>query len=141
MRDDVLNKPDGLTDEEYEHIKTHTERVASILGPIESMADVLEAACSHHERFDGNGYPRGLAGEDIPLLGRIIAVADAYDAMTSSRPYRTGMPHDRAMSIIREVRGTQLCPRCVDAFVEYMECVCRADGEECDVQAGGHWVG
>jgi HD-GYP domain-containing protein (c-di-GMP phosphodiesterase class II) len=70
----------------------------------------------HHERFDGKGYPDGLKGDNIMLWARIAAVADTYHALTSDRPYRKGMKHEEAMSIIDSVRGTQLCPDCVDAF-------------------------
>jgi HD-GYP domain-containing protein (c-di-GMP phosphodiesterase class II) len=70
----------------------------------------------HHERFDGKGYPHGLKGKQINLWARMTAVADTYHALTSDRPYRQGMSHERAVSIIEEVRGTQLCPECVDVF-------------------------
>ncbi|MGE4298986.1 MAG: response regulator [Desulfovibrionaceae bacterium] len=120
VRDNVLLKQGRLTDEEYEAIKQHTIVGETILRPIPSMADILEAAGSHHEQWDGSGYPRGLAGEEIPLWGRLIAVADTYDALTSDRPYRKGMAVDKALSIVRECRGSQLCPVCVDAFVDYL---------------------
>ena len=121
VRDSVLLKPGKLTDQEFEHIKLHTTVVRSILEPITSLSDVLEAASSHHERWDGKGYPNGLAGEDIPFLGRIIAVADIYDALTSERPYRTPMPREKALEVVRQAGGSQLCPDCLDAFLEYME--------------------
>lgn len=128
IRDTVLLKPGRLTDEEYEIIKTHPTVGAEILAPIPSFADVLEAAASHHERYDGSGSPRGISGEDIPLWARIIAVADTYDALTSDRPYRKGMPRRKALSIIAEGRGTQWCPVCVDAFLAWMNNG-SADGE------------
>ena len=72
----------------------------------------------HHERFDGNGYPEGLKGEDIPLWARITAVGDTYHALTSDRPYRKGMDRDKALQIIESVSGSQLCPDCVDVFLK-----------------------
>ena len=121
VRDNVLLKAGKLTAEEYDHIKTHTVVVQNILAPLSSMDDVLLAASSHHERWDGTGYPWGLREEEIPLLGRIIAVADVYDALTSDRPYRAGMPRDKALEIIVQGRGTHFCPSIVDAFLAYME--------------------
>lgn len=121
VRDNVLLKPGKLTAEEFDHIKTHTVVVQNILAPLSSMDDVLLAASSHHERWDGTGYPWGLREEEIPLLGRIIAVADVYDALTSDRPYRAGMPRDKALDIIAQGRGTHFCPAIVDAFLAYMD--------------------
>lgn len=119
VRDNVLLKPDKLSDEEFEHIKGHTTVVADILDPMPGMEDVLIAASSHHERWDGSGYPKGLRGEGIPLLGRILAVADVYDAMTSDRIYREGMPKEEVRDIIAKGRGKQFCPKCVDAFLDW----------------------
>ena len=90
VRDNVLLKPGKLTQEEFEHIQTHTIVVQDILKPMPGMEDVLVAASSHHERWDGTGYPNGLKGEDIPLIGRIIAVADVFDALTVTDPIVTG---------------------------------------------------
>ncbi len=121
VRDDVLLKKDRLNTREYEHIKDHSSVVADILRPIESLHDILEVTTSHHERWDGKGYPDGLAGEAIPLKARIISVADVYEAVTSERPYRDSMPPGVALEIIREERGKQLCPTCVDAFMRWFE--------------------
>ena len=115
--DDILLKPGRLTDEEFAVIKRHPTVGAGILAPIPSLAEVLPVVEQHHEHFDGNGYPLGLAGESISLNARITAVADCYDALTSDRPYRQGMSHEEALAIIRELRGSQLCPDCVDAFI------------------------
>ncbi len=120
VRDNVLLKPGKLTDPEYQHIQTHTVVVQDILKPLHDMDDVLEAASSHHEKWDGSGYPNGLKGEEIPLIGRIIAVADVYDALTSDRPYRDGMPVEKAMKIISEGVGTHFCPTVSAAFFKYM---------------------
>jgi response regulator RpfG family c-di-GMP phosphodiesterase len=121
VRDDVLLKKDRLNTREYEHVKDHSNVVADILRPIESLRDILEVTTSHHERWDGKGYPDGLAGEAIPLRARIISVADVYEAVTSERPYRDSMPPAVALEIIREERGKQLCPTCVDAFMRWFE--------------------
>ncbi|WP_319541137.1 response regulator [uncultured Pseudodesulfovibrio sp.] len=119
VRDNVLLKPDKLTDEEFEHIKSHTTVVVDILDPLPGMEDVLVAASSHHERWDGTGYPTGLKGEDIPLLGRILAVADVFDAMTCDRVYRKGMSKTGIRDFIFEERGKKFCPECVDAFMDW----------------------
>nr|WP_321255078.1 response regulator [uncultured Pseudodesulfovibrio sp.] len=121
IRDNVLLKPDKLSTEEFEHIKSHTTVVVDILDPLPGMEDVLVAASSHHERWDGTGYPHGLKGKNIPLLGRILAVADVFDAMTSDRVYRKGMPKEKIRDIIFEGRNKQFCPECVDAFMDWYE--------------------
>ncbi|QJB55892.1 response regulator [Pseudodesulfovibrio sp. zrk46] len=121
VRDDVLLKKARLEEDEFEHIKDHSNVVADILRPIKSLHDILEVTHSHHERWDGNGYPDGLKGEEIPIKARIIAVADVYEAITSERPYRDSMPTRVAVDIITEERGKQLCPTCVDAFLKWFE--------------------
>lgn len=114
--DNVLRKPGRLTDEEYEHIKLHPELGCNILSGLKQLEDCLPIVRHHHEQWDGNGYPHGLAGEAIPKLARITAVADAYDAMSSDRPYRKGMPEDRVNEIFRDGAGTQWDPAVVEAF-------------------------
>jgi len=114
--DAVLRKPGRLTDAEYEHIKLHPQLGHTILGDLKQLTDVLPVVLHHHEQWNGGGYPEGLSEEDIPLLARIAAVADAYDAMTSDRPYRKGMPHDKVETIFREGAGTQWDPAVIDAF-------------------------
>jgi len=121
VRDSVLLKDGRLTDEEFEQIKKHPalgEEILKRVEPLEMMAPLLPGVRSHHERYDGRGYPDGLAGNDIPQLGRIIAVADAFDAMTSDRPYRSGMPLDKAISIITEGKGTQWDPYYAQIFID-----------------------
>jgi putative nucleotidyltransferase with HDIG domain len=108
VRQEVLHKPSHLTEEEFEHIKIHPVVGREILEPIEDFRDMLDLVYYHHERIDGKGYPEGLRGEQIPLMAQIVAVADTYDAMTSDRPYRRGMPSERALLIMKEVAGTQL---------------------------------
>ncbi|GAB6992059.1 HD-GYP domain-containing protein [Paenibacillus pini] len=123
IRDTVLLKDGRLTDEEFDQIKAHPalgENILMQIEPKDAMAPLLPGVRSHHERYDGKGYPDGLAGEDIPLLGRIIAVADAYDAMTSDRPYRRGMDCTKALSILEEGRGKQWDPMFAKVFVDHM---------------------
>ena len=114
--DYVLGKPDRLTAEEYELIKTHPEKGVEILKHLTPFTNVLPGVLHHHEAFNGSGYPAGLAGEQIPLLGRIISVADSYDAMTSSRTYRKGMPTEKAEDILRSGVGVHWDGAVIDAF-------------------------
>ncbi len=121
VRDAVLLKPGRLTDDEFNQIKQHPLIGATILASIESLADIRDIVLSHHERPDGKGYPNGIAGGRIPLTARMTAVADTFHALTSDRPYRQGMPLDKALEIIDSARETQLCPDCVDLFLDYLE--------------------
>jgi putative two-component system response regulator len=117
--DTILLKPGKLTREEFEVIKTHTVIGGRILCksrfPVVKMA--MEIAFTHHERWDGNGYPSGLRGEGTPIAGRIVAVADAFDAMTHTRPYKRALSVEHAVGEIGRCRGTQFDPRVVDAFM------------------------
>jgi putative two-component system response regulator len=117
IREIVLHKSSALTEEEYAHIKTHPGIGADIIGKMEAYRHLVPMIRHHHERFDGRGYPDGLAGKDIPLQARIIAVADAFDAMTSERPYRKTRSPNEALGEIREVAGTQLDPMVVKSFL------------------------
>ena len=121
VRDAILNKPGPLTREEYEIMKTHMTIGPNLVAGLDFLKDAAPIAFAHHERWDGKGYPQGLAGKDIPLGGRIMAVADAYDAMTSDRPYRKGMPKEKAMRIFRKGAGTQWDARIVDIFLRSLE--------------------
>ena len=118
-REAVLHKPGTLTDDEFRQITEHPllgERMLSALA--REQPDVLRIVRSHHERLDGRGFPDGLRGEKIPIEARIVAVADAFDAMTTRRPYRESRPPVDAMLELRRVAGTQLDPEAVEAFVE-----------------------
>jgi response regulator RpfG family c-di-GMP phosphodiesterase len=118
VRESVLNKAGPLTDEEYQHIMTHPVVGWRNLSPILSeMPMALTVVRSHHERFDGRGIPDGLAGLDIPLEARIAAVADTFDAMTSERPYRPGVPLQATIAELRRCSGAQFDPDVVDAFL------------------------
>ncbi|POA99262.1 phosphohydrolase [Chromobacterium sinusclupearum] len=115
--DAVLNKPDKLSDEEYAVIKTHPQVGADLLldHPLADL--VIDAVLSHHETPDGRGYPNQLSGKSIPLAARIVGITDAFDAMTSSRPYRQGMPVEKALAIIEANRGGQFDAELADRFV------------------------
>jgi putative nucleotidyltransferase with HDIG domain len=117
----IINKPGKLTDEEYEIIKTHPVIGADILKTISSMPEISIGARSHHERYDGRGYPDGLAGENIPWIARIIGVADAYDAMTSNRSYRQYLPQDVVRAEIVKCRGVQFAPKVADAMIKLID--------------------
>lgn len=113
----VLQKPGRLTPEEFEQIKKHPEIGARILSDVKQLQPILPGVLHHHERYDGKGYPHGLAAEAIPLMGRIICMADCFDAMTSSRTYRKALPIEVAMSEIRRCSGTQFDPFLAEAFL------------------------
>jgi len=119
--DGVLRKPGHLDEQERAIIETHTEAGWRILHELEALRDVLPGVLYHHEHFDGKGYPDGLVGENIPLDGRILAVCDAFDAMTSDRPYRDGMPIEKAVGILRGGSGHFWDPRLIEAFIENIE--------------------
>jgi hypothetical protein len=114
--DQVLRKPGRLTEAEYEHIKLHPGLGHRILADLKQLGDVLPAVLHHHEQWNGLGYPVGLAADEIPRIARIIAVADAYDAMSSDRPYRSGMPPEKVDEIFREGAGKFWDPDVVQAY-------------------------
>lgn len=119
VKESILLKPGKLTDEEMAHIRTHPTRGYDICGPLKSLEPCLTIIRSHHERMDGQGYPDGLSGEAIPLAARITAVADAFDAMTTDRPYRKGMEIDTALAIFEnEINSGQWDPLCVKMLFE-----------------------
>lgn len=119
--DAILNKPMPLEDEDYEILKQHTTVGGDILKNIRTIRHLYYGALYHHERYDGKGYPTGLAGEDIPIEARIIAVADSYDAMTSNRAYRDRLPDEVVLQEIVKGRGTQFDPHLTDLFIEMLK--------------------
>ena len=119
--DAIINKNGKLDDEEYAIIKTHPEKGAAILSNIQDMPELSIGARWHHERFDGKGYPEGLMGENIPEMARIIAIADAYDAMTSNRSYRRSLPQEVVRGEIEKGRGTQFDPIFADIMLQMID--------------------
>jgi diguanylate cyclase (GGDEF)-like protein len=119
--DSTLLKPGPLNAQEWEVMRQHVEFGETIVRGISQIADAIEPVATHHERYDGMGYPRGLKGEDIPLLGRILAVVDAYSAMTLDRPYRKALTHAQAVEELKKGAGTQFDPRIVDAFLSVID--------------------
>ncbi|MDP2673899.1 MAG: diguanylate cyclase [Dehalococcoidia bacterium] len=118
---EVLCKPGPLTDEEWVQMRQHPTTALHILSPIDSTANAVPAILHHHEHFDGSGYPGGLAGDDIPMASRILLVADAFDAMTTDRPYRKAMPIEAAIEELKRHRGSQFDPEVVDAFLKILD--------------------
>lgn len=116
-----LNKPDKLTRSEYEIFQKHPTYGKDILDPIKFLAPVIPGVHLHHERWDGRGYPLGLAGQDIPLIARIISVADTYDAMTSDRAYRRALPHEVTVNELERCAGSQFDPDVAGVFTERIE--------------------
>ncbi len=118
---EIINSPTKLSDEQYDVIKTHPGLGFDILSEIKSRPDLVIGARWHHERYDGKGYPDGKSGEDIPLIARIIAVADSYDAMTSNRSYRNYLPQDTVRTELVKNKGTQFDPDVADVMVEIID--------------------
>jgi putative nucleotidyltransferase with HDIG domain len=119
--DALLLKNGKLTEEEFAIIREHPGVGASLLDPIQFLASTRDVIRHHHERYDGRGYPDGLAGETIDIKGRIIAVVDAYDAMRSDRPYRLARSRSAALGEMRKLTGQQFCPRCVKVLTEVID--------------------
>jgi HD-GYP domain-containing protein (c-di-GMP phosphodiesterase class II) len=121
IEDRILKKPGTLTPEEFAIMKAHTIKGANILRPVPQLHEMLPGIELHHEALDGRGYPYGLKGDDIPLLARIIAVADTFDAVTTDRPYQQAHDQAEAMRIIQSVSGKRLDPKAVAALLAVFE--------------------
>ncbi|MBP5472564.1 MAG: HD-GYP domain-containing protein, partial [Lachnospiraceae bacterium] len=119
--DNILGKPSKLTDEEFDIIKSHTVRGGEILSSFKSLKDVDEGARYHHERYDGKGYPEGLAGENIPEIARMICVADSFDAMNSNRVYRKKLTSEMIREEIEKNKGKQFDPKIADIFLRLLK--------------------
>jgi len=119
--DDVLDKPGKLTEEEFALVKIHPKRAEEMLAPIKQFKDIIPIIKGHHERIDGKGYPDGLKGEEIPLLARILCVADSFDSMTADRPYRLAPGRKFAIKELQRCSGTQFDPQVVSAFLRVLE--------------------
>lgn len=135
ISDSILTKPGKLTDEEFNIIKTHTTIGGQILA--NSKAEVLKVAeqiaISHHEKWNGKGYPQGLSGDTIPLAGRIVGLADVFDALTSKRPYKDPFPVKVALDIIKKERGQHFDPDVVDVFFEHIDEILKIKSEPASV--------
>ena len=121
IEDNILKKPAALTNEEYEIMKQHPQKGYKIMSQIPAISDFLPGMYMHHEMMDGNGYPQGLKGDQIPMQARIVSVADTFDAMTTDRPYQKGMSLEDALARIRTFVGTRYDARVVEALVEACE--------------------
>lgn len=117
VEDQILYKPGPLTDREWEIMKTHPEIGAQMVGGLTGMENIAAMILGHHERMDGSGYPRGLAGEQIPLGARILAVVDSYSAMTEGRPYRSAKSHEEAIIELKNLSGKQYDTNVVNTFI------------------------
>jgi putative nucleotidyltransferase with HDIG domain len=121
IEDRILKKPGALTPEEYEVMKTHTTRGANILRPVQQLKEMIPGIELHHESLDGRGYPFGLKGDELPLVPRIIAVADTFDAMTTNRPYQAARPPEYAVKIIKSLAQNKFDPQVVAALERIFE--------------------
>jgi putative nucleotidyltransferase with HDIG domain len=121
IEDRILKKPGALTPEEFEIMKTHTTKGANILRPVPQLREMLPGIELHHEALNGRGYPYGLKGDEIPLLARVIAVADTFDAVTTNRPYQKAHEAKDALRIIENLSGQRLDPRAVTALLAVYE--------------------
>lgn len=117
----VLNKPGELTDEEYEEMRQHPLIGSELLASIPILRDAKHIVLHHHEFFGGGGYPYGLKGDKIPVGARIIAIADAFEAMTADRPYRNALNYEAAKKKLRELAGSQFDPELVELFLSLLE--------------------
>jgi putative nucleotidyltransferase with HDIG domain len=130
--DAILKKPASLTEEEWAEMKTHPIIGANLLGEVPNLERIRPIVLAHHERYDGTGYPLGLKGSQIPLAAQIIACADSYEAMISTRPYRVARTREEAVAELLRVRGSQLNPVVVDAFVEHLRSLPAEHNDEAD---------
>jgi HD-GYP domain-containing protein (c-di-GMP phosphodiesterase class II) len=119
--DELLHRPGKLSEEEMERVRHHVQLGASMIEMLGEMHPIVPLIRHHHESWDGTGYPDGMKGEEIPMISRVISVADMYDAMTSDRPYRKRRSHEWAVEEIKRVSGTKLDPRVAEAFLQVLK--------------------
>ncbi|MBM3269906.1 MAG: response regulator [Candidatus Sericytochromatia bacterium] len=120
VREEVLNKPGKLTEEEFEHVKSHVRLGADMLSFVEEFAGIIPLVQLHHERLDGSGYPFGLKGDQIPMLARILAVVDTFDALVSDRPHRPALARSRAIAVLQQGRGREFDEQVVDTLLHLL---------------------
>jgi len=125
----ILFKKGSLDDKEFEEMKKHPGLSAEMIKSVSFLSPILPIVVSHHENFDGSGYPRGVGGEDIPLEARILSIADMYEALTTDRPYRKAFSREEAIEIMEDSKGWKLDPKLTDVFLEMV----RGDKLEEDV--------
>ena len=121
IREDILNKSEPLTAEEFEIMKEHVDNAINIIRHLPSMDYVIPTVVSHHEHYDGSGYPRQLKSENIPIMGRILCIADSFDAMTSDRCYKKGVDKEEAIAILKSESGKQFDPKLVMLFIDLLQ--------------------
>ena len=119
--DEILQKPGPLNEAEWERMRQHPMYAYEMLSPIEYLRPALDIPFYHHERWDGSGYPHGLAGEKIPLAARLFAIVDVWDALRSDRPYRKQLPHDQVVAYLREKSNILFDPKLIDLFLKFVE--------------------
>lgn len=141
VRDAILLKEGRLNEEEFAAMSRHPAIAARMLGSFPNLADIVPGILHHHERWDGTGYPEGRAGKDIPMQSRIIALADAYDAMTSSRPYRRALSRDAAVAEMRRCAGAQWPHDLTEAFLAFLESAAQEFWEDHELQKALHSTG
>jgi HD-GYP domain-containing protein (c-di-GMP phosphodiesterase class II) len=121
IRDGILNKPGGLSEEEFAVMRQHPDIGAQIMSSIKTLKDIIPGIRNHHETWDGKGYPDRIAGEQIPMVARIIGVADTFDAMTTNRPYQEAMTLEFVVGKMRDMSGTRFDPKVIEAFLTAVE--------------------
>ena len=119
--DHILLKPGELTEEEWARMRTHPKYAYNLLKPITFLASALDIPYCHHEKWDGTGYPRGLKGQEIPLVARLFAIVDVWDALRSDRPYRLAWTKEKALEHIKSLSGTYFDPRVVKSFLNLIQ--------------------
>jgi|GEM_PF-3740483 len=121
INDAILLKPGSLTKEEFQEVQNHPQKSVEILSTLVFLREIFPFVSGHHERFDGKGYPKGLEGRNIPLGARILAAADTYDALTTTRPYRQACDYHEAVKVLKQISGTQLDPECVEGLLKVLD--------------------